>query len=127
MCRLWHNQILHRAALMSVIICLTLGTARTSSAQANSPFIYYYSQDKSEFIVERADGSESRILASYALHPRPGVDDSIIGPGWSPSAEWFAWSSTLEAGNGGRYNAFLVKRDGGTPIKVFSTDVDVIK
>src|SRR5262245_15223460 len=99
------------------LMMLIMVTAMTFFLPANAapekpPFIYYYSQDKSVFIIERADGSESRILAPYTLHPTPGVDEDVIGPGWSPSGRWFAWSSTLEAGTGEPHNVFVVKREG---------------
>src|SRR5947208_2174957 len=125
MSRLLRPRIVHWSMLTALVICLTvIHSARVSTAQLNSPFLYYYSRDKAAFIIERANGSESRILASYTLHPTPGVDESIIGPGWSPSGKWFAWSSELEAG-GSKGNVFLVKREGGTSRKVFSTEVGV--
>lgn len=53
------------------------------------PYIYYYSTPLNGIVIERADGSDSRIIGQGL------VDDPylyrVYGPGWSPDSEWFAW------------------------------------
>jgi len=81
-----------------------------AKAQSDVPFLYYYSQSRSAFIVERADGSDSRVLAPFALPD----GYTIIGPGWSPSGRWFAWTLFDIVGGAGypEARAWIVSRDG---------------
>src|SRR5687767_8446340 len=52
------------------------------------PYLYYYSNTLNAFVVERADGTDSRILA----HEIVGADvQSVNMVGWSPSGDWLAW------------------------------------
>jgi WD40 repeat protein len=63
------------------------GVSETSS---DAPYIYYYSEVLNAFVVERADGSGSRLLAQGMMD---GDESWFSGPGWSPSGEWFAWTA----------------------------------
>lgn len=69
--------------------------AQTSSA----PYLYYYSDVLHAFIVERADGTDSHVLAEGVMPPlHEGADGvEIDGPGWSPSGQWFGWSLAEES------------------------------
>ncbi|MEQ8677294.1 MAG: hypothetical protein RLP44_27785 [Aggregatilineales bacterium] len=60
----------------------------TASADDESPFFYFYSSELDAFVIERADGTDSRILTEYNL---PNENLVISGAGWSPSQNWFAW------------------------------------
>lgn len=106
-----------------VIFWLTLCYSTNMQAgNQNAPYIYYYSFSKQAFIVERADGSDSRILASYKL---PDKHVSIEGAGWSPSKKWFAWTSETEGG-GSTEAAYIVSSEGTNLIRIFPKDVQVI-
>lgn len=63
-----------------------------------APFLYYYSEAERTFVIERADGTDSRILSQVQM-PENTTDVRIVG--WSPSGEWLAWTgrSTLLGGN----------------------------
>jgi Tol biopolymer transport system component len=102
--------------LLAVIALGSLNVEAQSGSDA--PFLYYYSREQKAFIVERADGSESRVLAEYDLHE--GVaPDAITGPGWSPSGKWFAWTKyNLEGGALLESVALLVHRDGGNLVSL---------
>lgn len=54
----------------------------------SAPYIYYYSHALNGIVVERADGSDSRILGQ-GLVDEP--DSAVYGPGWSFDGRWFAW------------------------------------
>jgi hypothetical protein len=56
-----------------------------ANAQSNqeSPFLYYYSEEDSAFIIERTDGTDRQVLA------RTHSQASPTGPGWSASGAWF--------------------------------------
>jgi hypothetical protein len=101
------------------IFCLVTFSFSFSVAgtPSNAPYIYYYSFEDQAFIIEHADGSDRRILASYLL---PEGHTTISGAGWSPSGEWFAWTSKIPSGTGGLRNVYLVRRDGGEPLGIFS-------
>ncbi len=74
-----------------------------SHAQDSSnPYIQYFSHSRNAFIIERADGTDSRVLGE-GLMTLTGDAHSIYvdGPGWSPSGQWFAWTSTQRSGYGG--------------------------
>jgi hypothetical protein len=96
--------------------------ASSTRVQGNSaPYLYYYSSKEQAFIIERADGSDSRTLVQYSI-PREDVifsDGSgfIVGPGWSPSEEWFVWTTLLRNGAPSQ-SAFIVNREGSLPIQL---------
>ncbi|HEX2907486.1 MAG TPA: hypothetical protein VHO69_11530 [Phototrophicaceae bacterium] len=75
------------------------------------PYIYYFSDNLNAIVIERADGTDSRMLGQ-GLMP-PGIA-SISGPGWSPSGEWFAWESAYksEYGEDTTDSGYAVKVDG---------------
>ena len=57
-------------------------------AQDDVPYIYYYSNVLKGIVVERADGTDSRVLG------RGLVEEDVLftrGPGWSSDGMWFAW------------------------------------
>lgn len=105
-----------RISVVVVIALLSIVREVDAGSTPVAPFIYYYSVTRHAFIIERADGSESRILADYRI-PSSCYDSdncSLEGPGWSPSGQWFAWTFR----NGGlrlpprEAQAMLVSRDG---------------
>lgn len=55
------------------------------------PYIYYYSNALNAFVVERADGSDSRLLGQGLMAIQR--DLLVSGPGWSPDGNWLAWSA----------------------------------
>jgi hypothetical protein len=106
-----------RIRVLALPVLIVVGASSiTSKVQAavNAPFLYYYSQEQAAFIVERADGSDHRILVAYSLapdsNPTGEVHTIIIGPGWSPSGNWFTWRETTNYG--GVSSAYVVSRDG---------------
>jgi hypothetical protein len=68
-----------------------LGFAKVSSKDELAPYIYYHSEALNAIVIERADGSDSRAIARNLMPPN---HEYISGPGWSPSGQWLAWTST---------------------------------
>lgn len=66
----------------------------TFQPKNEAPFIYYYTPVNKAFIIERADGKDSRILTNFVIPAscHEADDCSVDGPGWSPSGQWFAWT-----------------------------------
>lgn len=56
-------------------------------AQDENPYIYYYSEQHQSFVVERADGTDTRLIMSMPAES----GSQFSGPGWSPDGEWFSW------------------------------------
>jgi hypothetical protein len=79
--------------LVSVCCLAGVGAAQVS----NVPYLYYYSNLLNAFVVERADGTDSHLLAESAM---PRDHNRVEGPGWSPSGEWFAWMSARDRSPG---------------------------
>ncbi len=106
-----------RHALLLVLLAMlnipTLAPAHSQSSASEAPFLYYYSQAESAFIIERADGADRRVLADYEISGTMvgDVRSRMAGPGWSPSGKWFIFG---EANSVNRYTQHLtlVSRDG---------------
>jgi len=75
--------------LLLVAFLLTQSLYAQDVAQASdAPYIYYYSDALNGLVIERADGTDSRVIGTGLvgeLLPR------IDGPGWSSDGTWFAW------------------------------------
>lgn len=81
--------------MRSLLVILVIGSfllmpIPVQGQEAPAPYLYYYSAVHRGFVIERADGTDSRLLAGGAVPPE---HNWIEGPGWSPSGEWFAWVS----------------------------------
>lgn len=74
---------------------LSLSVPVRAQDENPAPYLYYYSDYLNAFVVERADGTDSRMLGQGLIPPR---DNVFIGPGWSPSGKWFAWTSYYNGG-----------------------------
>lgn len=95
--------------LIMLTFALSMSVAVAEQEASDAPFVYFYSYDDSAFIIQRADGTDRRILTEYTPLYRPSPErwgGNIYGPGWSPSGQWFVWMSD------GYSEAFLVNRDG---------------
>jgi hypothetical protein len=120
-----------RIAARWIFACLFLLALTPSSTQAQPPsdvpYLYHYSTEDQAFIIERADGSDRRVLTQYSIPREDAVlaDGSgfIVGPGWSPSGEWFVWSS-LYRNSVPSLGTFIVNRNGSTPAQL--TDGHVV-
>lgn len=56
------------------------------------PYVMYFQPDALDphFVIERADGTDSRKFGAGLMSRDV---NSVFGPGWSPSGEWFAWGA----------------------------------
>lgn len=60
---------------------------------SDAPYLMAFSNDPApHFIIERADGTDSRVFANDVMPPETNYVD---GAGWSPSGEWFAWTANV--------------------------------
>ncbi|HML24877.1 MAG TPA: WD40 repeat domain-containing protein [Aggregatilinea sp.] len=87
-----------------------------------APYLYYFSDMLHAYVVERADGSDSRVLGA-GLMPEEHI--MTHWGGWSPSGEWFAWASSEWAGPGHVPSmVWLVRADGTQGTRLFADAYD---
>lgn len=100
---------------MLVIFSIFTSLSNITRAQDSTggPAIYYYSSEDQAFVVETTDGKDRYTLAKYIMSEG---QESISGPAWSPSGEWFAWNTNSS-------QVALVHQDGSQPL-IFPTNVD---
>src|SRR5687767_14861352 len=85
-------------------------TASTHADESAIPYIYYYANTANAIVVERADGSDSRLIVPGAMPP----DHTVIADlDWSASGEWMAWRSAV-AGEyrAGAFRGWIARSDG---------------
>jgi hypothetical protein len=76
-------------ALVSLLFLMMMPTyTKGNDGFGDAPYIYYYSRALNGVVIERANGSDSRIVGKD-LMPEPA--EIVVGPGWSPDGRWFAW------------------------------------
>jgi hypothetical protein len=73
--------------LIKLLVLLLLVIATPTAAQPEPPYLYYYSRMLGGIIIERANGTDSRIIGQDVI---PAGLTGIAGPGWSPSGKYFA-------------------------------------
>lgn len=87
-----------------MVLVLLMVVGGPAAAQSSAPFIQYFDADRLTFVIERADGTESRDFLAVSVPPiaegRPNLDVAVSGPGWSPSGEWFAVTTTFSDASG---------------------------
>lgn len=84
--------------LILIVVASSAASAQTDNAP---PYLYYYSRLFGGIIVERADGSDSRLIGADVIPPGTS---GIGGPGWSPSGNYFAaYGASSGDGNGRPY------------------------
>lgn len=88
-------------------------TQAQSSSSSTAPYFYYFSQDHNAFIIERADGTDSRVFGAGLMQANR---NHVGGAGWSPSGDWFAWTGGyVEKWSREGNQPFLMKADGIAP------------
>lgn len=82
-----------RRLILILIVCLSvIPTAAQDETSSDAPYIYWYNDYLNAFVIERADGTDSRIFGEGLM---PSNTNNVDGPGWSPSGKWFAWTSSM--------------------------------
>jgi|GEM_PF-2413268 len=100
------------AVLVALLLLLRPVQAQDPSSVSDAPYIYYYSDVLNGLVIERADGTDSRLLA-FPLMETPSR--YLTGGEWSPSGEWLTlrelhpWDYGISYGRG-----YAVRVDGRT-------------
>lgn len=88
------------------------------------PYLYYYSGILNAFVIERADGTDSRTLARDVI---PKNHNEIHQPVWSPSGRWLAWRSAENGGLGPSwYSGWIISSDGTRRLTLLDHPTDVL-
>ena len=74
-----------------LLVCCLLLTLMVAPINAQNdeepPYLFYYSRILGGLVIERADGTDSRLIAADVIPPGYA---GISGAGWSPSGRYFA-------------------------------------
>ncbi|MHB8628812.1 MAG: WD40 repeat domain-containing protein [Aggregatilineales bacterium] len=117
-----HTPLKRSILLACFVVGLGMYRPAVEVQGSTAPYLYYFDYDHTSFVVERADGTDSRLLGA-GLMP-PGTD-SAAGATWSPSGKWFAWTATqlisfpdsqMMCGLG--YDPFVISADGKHQLQV---------
>lgn len=101
-----------RRGILGLIGCLMVvsGQQAAGAGDSSAPYIYYYANTINALVVERADGTDSRVIAPGAMPPYNMV---ITDLDWSPSGEWMAWRSDTYNGPGANsFKGWISRTDG---------------
>jgi hypothetical protein len=96
---------------LCLLIIGFLPTHAQEPSQSDAPYLYYYSDIVNGFVIERADGTDSRVLGAGLVDSQA---NGVYGAGWSPSGEWFAFTSfqRIPYGGGNSLNAVVIHVSG---------------
>lgn len=98
--------------LLAVMLGVILTPAHISTAQASdAPYLYYESPLQHAMIVERADGTDARLLGGVVM---PQGHRLVIGPQFSADGQWVAWTSRGDSA--GDSKLYVVRVDGTAQI-----------
>lgn len=111
---------------MMVLFLLSVVPETTTYADEDAPppYLYYYSGILNAFVIERADGTDSRILAQDVI---PRHHNEIRRPIWSPSGQWLAWRSAEHRGPGPSwYSGWIISSDGSQRLTMLDHPPDAV-
>ena len=90
-----------------------------SSSEEDIPYLYYFSRTEGNLVIERADGTDSQVIAEIGLLPSKHV---MSGAGWSVSDNWFAWYPGVPGMLGSSYaTPEIVSRDGNLRTVIYES------
>jgi hypothetical protein len=94
-------------------------------AQSEAPYLYYFQPLVNAWVVERADGTDVRLLGAGQI-TEFGPEAAVTQGEWSPSGEWFAWVAGAWTGPGAVfYSAYMSSADGSQSIN-FGYDIQSV-
>lgn len=90
--------------LVILVFGIFYGVTQTVAQESNAPFLYYYSPQDQAIVVERADGTDRRLLAKGEM-----LGSDPIYTYWTPTGEWLIIRSHVDEYT---EQAFAVRYDG---------------
>lgn len=122
------NRYLRHIGLLFTTIMLFVNLlpypVRAQGDPSPAPYLFYFDYTGPAWVIERADGSDRHTLGADVI---PEGVNEILGPGWSSSGEWFAWTAAewrrdFRAGD----RPFLVSADGAWHVAVLDDFADAV-
>ena len=115
-----------RTHYLLCILSLALGFAvfpsHAQEEKVDAPYLYYYSTIVNAFVIERADGTDSRILAQNVMPPNYNRIDE---PLWSPSGKWMAWRGAVDGGLANSYfSGWIIRTDGSERLTILDQPLE---
>lgn len=98
-------------ALLTFLFTILLPLPGHAQDAEDIPYLYYFDSAQRAFIIERADGTDRRILGAGLLDDDEG-GVVISGPGWSPEGRWLAFVAESQSGQ----RAYVLSADGETTL-----------
>ncbi|MCU0466626.1 MAG: hypothetical protein MUF38_18920 [Anaerolineae bacterium] len=108
-----------------VLLALLVFPVSAQDDPPPAPYLYYYSPLIGGFVIERADGFDSRAVG---VGFSDSTQNEILAPLWSPSGRWMVWQTANYGGLGpSYYRAWGSRVDGSAQLSVleFPRDVQV--
>lgn len=94
-----------------------------AAQDTTAPYIWWYADTHDAFVIERADGSDSRFVAA-GINPEEQIyfEDTAF----SPSGEWLAWRSDSPTEGGVfTYTGYIVRVDGSEQLHFLDSIEDI--
>lgn len=82
---------------IALLVILTFTALRAQAQDASAPYIYYYDPLQQGLVVERADGTDSRVYQNVTDYRR-----YVQKPIWSASGKWFVTNNEVFSTDGSR-------------------------
>lgn len=112
----------HIVVLLVLVFLVIAPAANAQEGEDEAPYLYYYSTLLNGIVIERADGSDSRVIGGDVMPPET---DTVYGE-WSPTGEWFAWRSGVDDGPGySTRKAWIISADGSNRLTMLDNLRDV--
>jgi WD40 repeat protein len=114
--------MLLRCLICLFLISVAISPVRAQPPTSDAPYLYYYSGNG--FVIERADGSDSRVLGDGLMPPYEY--GNFVHAAWSPSGRWLAWTSNSWGNSvSGRFlpvgAANVIRSDGSLRLTTFDS------
>lgn len=99
-----------------LLIVLALGLPTSTHAQSDAPYIYYYSDLLKGWVIERADGTDGRVIGLDILEDF----DYFFDVNWSPSGKWLAWRASPFSEGVGWYRGGAIRADDSKTMSILA-------
>lgn len=93
----------------AIVVMIALVSSQAQVAQP--PYLYYFDDEVKHLVIQRADGTDLRILGDGLM-----TEPTAIGPGFSPSGRWFAWVGYSIYGDE-PWSVYFISADGSESVR----------
>ncbi|GIK67562.1 MAG: hypothetical protein BroJett018_53560 [Chloroflexota bacterium] len=76
-------------AMQTATLRPSVVSGQAGGEDSDAPYLYYFSNDLNAWVIERADGTDRRLLGQGLAMEEANTASGV----WSPSGKWLRWSS----------------------------------